>query len=277
MQCCHCKSYDTKRHGKGRYKCKHCGRTFSEYAKSPFFRYRHADFQIKFAVTLYIFMPTLFVRMLFALFFREYISSKSILAWHKKFHPLFFGCMTIPIPTNKRVRLFGDEKFIIVNGERGYWWNIRDALGNLYACIVTMKRDLTSAKQAAKLAKNKLNLFGSICEMFVSDKLQAYIKAHRLFGRQCKHIQTGIRGRLMQTSNNIELITNNYSESLNSLLDKFLAKYSYSFPSLDAANDAARTFQTLIDLKQDFKAQVEHRETSHAGICELQMAEVLTH
>lgn len=276
MQCCHCNSYDTKRHGKGRYKCKHCGRTFVEWINSPFYRYRFSDILIGLVVMLYIFMPTNHIQTFIFSCFGKRISDRTIRDWHRKFHDLFFSSIPLHLPANQHVRLHADEKFITVGGEQGYWWSLLDEFGNLYATIVTMARDLTSAKQLVRMSLVKMRKFGVICDAFVSDGAPAYIKAMHLFGRQCEHIVTGIQGKAFWIHGKFyPKITNNNAESLNSQLDKFLAKYSYSFPTLKAANDAAKTFQCLCDLKQNFRACAEHRKSSQAGICELQMIEAL--
>jgi transposase-like protein len=273
MQCFHCKSHDTIKWGKDRYKCNACGKTFVEWADSPFYRHRFTETEIKLVVMLYLALPPWIIQIFFWLICQKYLSKRTIVLWHKKFHPVFFGALLIQVPQTNKIWCYADEKFLTITGKQGYLWTVRDAFGNLYATLASMSRDLASAKALFKKAKVRLSIANVDCERLVSDGLQAYIKAHRILGYNCKHTRTGIQGKYVRLPNTLELVTNNYSESQNSLLAKFLAKYSYHFPTLESANDAMQTFQSLIDLRQNFEACAERRRTSRTCIGELKMAE----
>jgi len=245
MQCPKCQSLDTIGHGKDRIKCYGCGRTSVKWAGSPFYRHRFSAEVIKAVVFWHVYVPASVVQLFVMFLFWKYISVNTVCGWSRKFRDKLPSVAPPVFPhMEKLVKLFADEKFIKINGKRAYWWSVRDELGNLLAVLISWKRDLPSAKTLISAVKNMLDFIGLKAKALITDKLQAYLKAKKKLGRQCKHVRTGIRGTITQIRKGQPpiFITNNISESGNSRIDNYLAKYNYNFTSFKAAQRAAKAY-----------------------------------
>jgi hypothetical protein len=71
--------------------------------------------------------------------------------------------------------------------------------------------------------------------------LPSYDKAVTFLGRECRSVVAGIKGKGIIHNKNFYWITNNPSESLNSEIDSYLAKFQYDLESLESANMFAKS------------------------------------
>lgn len=75
------------------------------------------------------------------------------------------------------------------------------------------------------------------------DGLKSYNSAvNWVFGRKCKNIIAGIKGRFVIVNKKVYWLTNNSSESLNAQIDCYLARHHYNFNNLESANYFATMF-----------------------------------
>jgi len=238
-QCPHCHKFNTKslycktKKGFDRFECLTCGKTFSEQTGTFFFKVRFPVWIIMAAILLCLFLRTRQAKLLLYLLFGVKISTKSMLKWTRKYLdnlPSFYP--RINIKEKFYLILHVDEKFFKINGKWHYWWSVIDNSGNLITCFISEKRDLLSAK---KLFKDARIVLKDKVDFVVTDGLWAYIKAKNIFGRKCKHIRTGIKGKWVNPKGEIFWINNNRAESLNSEIDIFLSRFRYNFRNIDSA------------------------------------------
>jgi len=211
-------------------------------------RYRHPMMIIKFAVLLHIFLQSRIVEILMYFLFRSKVTYKTVCDWTKK-----FGC-NVDAPSKryskKKVLICNvDEKYVKVKGEWDYWWSIKDCFGNVIHSIVTGLRDFASAKKLFIEVREKI---GRDVDILIRDGLPAYDKATKYLGRKCKSVVSGIQGKPILFKNKFYWITNNPSESLNSEIDFYLAKFQNNFANLESANRFANLFMLRKRLKKCF-------------------------
>jgi transposase-like protein len=135
------------------------------------------------------------------------------------------------------LRLHSDEKFIKIRGiGKAYWWSTIDHFGNYLSSCITINRDLASAKDLIRPIKWLKP------DIHVTDGLFSYIKATHLFGRKCKHIIAGIKGKWVMHNNSLYWITNNPVESLNAKINNFLHRFRGCFVNIESANRWRKAF-----------------------------------
>lgn len=218
--------------------------------KGYFPRHRYPIAMIIIAILSHMFMASRDVSVFLYLLLRVRVSHKTICEWTKKFIdniPL----RPLKYPLEQILICHADEKFITIKGERAYWWSIIDHLGDLIHCIVTEARDLASAKKLFREAREKI---GRTVDILVRDGLPSYDKAVKFLGRKCRSVVAGIKGRGIIHNKKFYWITNNPSESLNSEIDSYLAKFQYDFESLESANMFAKLFMLRRSLRRCFAA-----------------------
>lgn len=212
-------------------------------------RYRHPVVVIRYAVVLHLFMPSRLVSLLlFLLFFRCWVSHKTVCEWSKKFR----AQVSLPVPLyspKEILRAHVDEKYVSVAGEWHYWWILKDSLGNVIHWLVTKFRDSASAKKLFKEARQKLN---KDVDILVRDGLAAYNKTAKYLGRNCKSVVAGINGKAIIHDNKFYWLTNNPAESINSEVDAYLARFQYNYSNLESANRFADNFMLVRHLKKLF-------------------------
>lgn len=216
-----------------------------EWFEKPY-RFRYAYVIIKLSVVLFLFTSSRNARAIIYYVFRAKVSHKTICEWVQKF-PIELPQQFFSYEKDFPLFLFVDEKYVRVGGEQGYWWTVRDHLGNVLAKLVTMSRDLESAKEIFRRARDKIDREVTAT---IHDGMPAYPKAvHWIFGRRCRSIVVGIHGKNVIINKELYWFNNNMSESINAQIDAHLSKYQYSFENIDSANRAAEMFCTSRDLR----------------------------
>lgn len=219
-------------------------------------RYRNPIIVIRFAIILHIFLPSRIVPLFLFLLFRAKVSYKTVCEWTNKF------ANDIILPeyncTADILICHVDEKYVKVKGEWNYWWSIKDCFGNLIHSIITPLRDFDSAKKLLKEARRKI---GREVDILVRDGLYAYQRSAKFLGRKCRSVIAGIKGKGFIYKKKFYWITNNSSESLNSEIDFYLAKFQNNFANLESAN----RFANLFMLRKHLKKCLSEKKLSEAS------------
>ena len=119
----------------------------------------------------------------------------------------------------------------------------------------TLNPNLASYVQyAKKLFREAREKIGRTVDILVRDGLPSYDKSVKFLGRKCRSVVAGIKGRGIIHNKSFYWITNNPSESLNSEIDSYLAKFQYDFESLESANMFAKLFMLRRSLRRCFAA-----------------------
>lgn len=284
MRCPHCNSYKVILYGKRkdkvqRYKCNVCRKQFCERTGTLFYRHRFPAVIIQVVVFFSLFLPYLLASLFAAVLLRVSVSLRTVGTWTRK----FLDRMIVPsvrekYPENSFLTCFADEKFVKVKGVWHYWWSVIDSLGNLLSTVVTESRDLCSAKLANRKAKAELDKSNAKLDMFVTDKLPAQLKASKVFGRKCKHVTTGIKGKLVQhkkLKNQVLWVNNNRAESINSEIEYFMKRFRDSFANVESANRWAKAFTICKHIKKSFAKQKLLGITSNTGTPRITFVEQL--
>ena len=219
-------------------------------------RYRNTIIVIRFAIFLHIYLPSRIVPLFLFLLFRAKVSYKTVCDWTNKF------ANGIILPeyncTSDILICHVDEKYVKVNGEWHYWWSIKDCFGNLIHAIITPLRDYDSAKKLLQEARRKIR---RDVDILVRDGLNAYQRSAKFLGRKCKSMIAGIKGKGFIYKKKFFWITNNSSESLNSEIDFYLAKFQNNFANLESAN----RFANLFMLRKHLKKCLSEKKLSEAS------------
>lgn len=209
-------------------------------------RFRYPYVIIKLSIILFLFVSSRNARAIIYYVFRARVSHKTICEWVQKF-PFELPKNYISYEKNSPLFLFVDEKYVWIKGELAYWWTVRDQFGNVLAKRVTEARDLVSAKEIFRLAREKID---REVTAIIHDGMPAYPRAvHWIFGRKCRSIVVGIHGKNVIINKEFYWFNNNMSESINAQIDAYLSKYQYSFENIDSANRAAEMFLITRDLR----------------------------
>lgn len=211
-------------------------------------RYRFPTSVIRAAIVLHLFMPSRAVPVILFLFFRANVSYKTVCDWTQKFR----GTTILPTVTyqaGSALVCHADEKYVRVAHEWHYLWSLKDHLGNVINWLLTRTRDFASAKNLLKAGRRKL---GKDADLLVRDGLPAYNRATKFLGRRCKSIVAGIRGTNILHNKNLYHLTNNPSESLNSEIDAYLARFQYNFSDIESAQRFIDGFMLTKHLKKSF-------------------------
>lgn len=269
MECPRCGSnhitLNGKRHDKVQgYKCSDCRKQFCERTGTFFYRYRFPELAIKIAILLNLFISSKIVELLMYIIFRVRVSNKTVCCWTRRFLDLLPDIYQKHYPKKLFLICYSDEKFIKVKKSKdkfAYWWSIADCFGNLIATIITESRDLESAKKLFRKAKESID---KKVDMLVRDGLQAYDKAGKIFGRQCKNVIAGIKGKFVMNEKDLLYITNNPAESKNAEIDYFMKRFRDCFENIESANRWRKAFMFTTHLQKCFATQ-KHLEASPVG------------
>lgn len=218
MQCPYCSSLLTVRNGhdeKGvqRYKCNDCKKRFCE--KGIFARMRFPREIIMNALYLRSYPLSLrdVKRVLKKLKYIK-VSHVSVYNWILKFYPKLIE-IEKRIPLNFTKIWHVDEKFIKVRKSKddfAYLWVVSDSNSNIIAVHVSDKRDIANAKIVLRKARERA---GFSPEVIVSDGLQSYKAACRIFGRKVKHCVAHFESKLYFYEGKIIKLSNNKIERIN--------------------------------------------------------------
>ena len=189
MECFACYSSNVKRNGKykcyQKYHCNECGKQFSERSFSFFYRHRFPEKVIMDAILLAFFVSSRNVSFLLLEMIHIDVSHQSCYNWSKKF--------ASKISKIKRQMNFSniwhvDEKFIKVRGSKdpfAYLWVVIDDKNAIITEHVSFERNTINAKIVLKKAYERALRPPDI---LVTDGLQAYKRACKIFGRKTKHV-----------------------------------------------------------------------------------------
>ena len=254
MKCIKCDSPNLAfngryRNGRQRYKCSDCKKQMSERTGSIFYRSRLPEFIIRIMVLLNLFNQTKIACLLLFLLFRCKVSEKSVNKWTRKLLYSLPDTYVPNYPEGTFLILHADEKFVKIKKEQAYQWNIADCFGNLLSSIITMKRGLASAKKLFRKVKQKLPIKA---EILITDGLQAYKKAKKVFGRTCKHVPAGLKMKMFMHKGKLFCLNNNQIESINARSDYFIRRFQNSFENLESANLWNRVFIFTRILQQNY-------------------------
>jgi putative transposase len=215
-----------------KYKCKNCGRQFSERSFSFFCRMRYPEQVIRNSLSYTHFVSTRNAAFLIKETLQFHPSHVSVYNWMKKFAFLLRG-MSRSMSFSNIWHV--DEKFVKVKGckEFAYAWVVIDDKNNMIAVHVSQKRDIKSAALALALAKERAQ---KPPDILVSDGCPSYIKACRkVFGRATKHVVAHFAAAKFMHKGGYYLLSNNRIESLNSKINLWYKKFR-GFKSLLTAN-----------------------------------------
>lgn len=204
------------------FKCKNCGRQFSERSFSFFCRHRFPDEVIKSSLLLGQFVSTRIIKFLVGEMQQFRFSHVTVFRWLKKFakhvaRKIFRG--------NFSSVWHVDEKFIKVRGckDFAYLWVVIDDKNSIIAVHISEKRDINGAKAVLRLAKQRAEKPPSI---IVTDGLHAYKQACRkVFGRKIKHVIAHFKAESFMHLGKWYQLSNNRIESLNSKLNLWYKKH----------------------------------------------------
>ncbi len=241
MECIACHSKDVKKNGIYKYyqkfRCKTCGKQFSERSYSFFFRCRFPEEVIQAAILLYFFVSTRNVAFLAREMKIAKFSHQSAYNWSMKFAML--------TKKHKKKMSYGniwhiDEKFIKARNKKdkhgnvmfSYLWIIIDYLNKIIATHVSHERDIVNATEALMKAILKAE---KPPDILVSDGLPSYIKAcKKVFGRKTKHVVRHFKSEAIVYGGDILYLSNNRLESFNSKVNLWYKKFR-GFKRLDTA------------------------------------------
>ena len=108
-----------------------------------------------------------------------------------------------------------DEKFIRVRKSKddfAYLWVVSDSDSNIIAVHVSNSRNAESAKIVLKKARERT---GFNPRVIVTDGLQGYKSATKVFGRKVKHVVAHFKKKGIVLDRKISLLSNNKTERIN--------------------------------------------------------------
>lgn len=237
MECLRCYSKNIKRNGKyksyQKFRCRDCGKQFSERSFSFFCRHRYPEEVIRNAILFYMFVSTRNVVFLLLETLQFKPSHVSAFNWAKRFAFLTAN-MSKSMSFSNIWHV--DEKFIKVRGSKdsfAYLWIVIDDKNSIIAMHVSEERDIIGAITVLKKAKQ---IAGKPPDVLVSDGLQAYKGAcMKVFGRRTKHAISHFQSTKFMHNGVYYILSNNRIESLNSKINLWYKKFR-GFKRLDNAN-----------------------------------------
>ena len=223
MKCIHCLSVNTVRNGyseKGiqRYKCNDCRKRYC--AKGFFARFKHHPKDI--INTVYLRLHRLSLRETsdaIARLIYIHVSHVTIWKWCMKFISLLVLWASLIDPNYEKL-WHVDEKFIKVKGSKdkfAYLFVVCDSKNKILAIFVADSRSGKSAKIVLKKARIKNNP-----EIIVTDGLQGYKSACKIFGRKTRHVIAHFKSKGIVHKGKLMKLSNNRIERVNSDIDLFL-------------------------------------------------------
>jgi len=236
MNCPNCKSTHTRRNGYykeyQRYKCNSCNKQFSERSFSFFYRHRFPEKVIIDAILLAFFVSSRNASFLVLEFMHTKVSHQSCYNWSKKF--------ANKISKIKRQMNFSniwhvDEKFIKVRRSKdpfAYLWVVIDDKNTIITEHVSFERNTINAKIVLKKAYERAL---KPPDILVTDGLQAYKKACKIFGRKTKHVVAHFETKCVMHQGKLYYLSSNRIESLNSKINLWYKKFR-GFKKLETAS-----------------------------------------
>ena len=234
--CCKCHSTNVILYGKyhfyQKYKCKNCGRQFSERSLSFFCRHRFPEEVIKNTILYTLFVSTRISKFMANETMNFTLSHVTVFNWMKKFAHL--------LSKQRRIISFSniwhvDEKFVKVKGckDFAYLWVVIDDKNSIIAVHVSAYRNIASARTVLALAKKRAE---KPPDILVSDGCPSYIKAcKKVFGCATKHVVAHFAAAKFMHNGKYYMLSNNRIESLNSKINLWYKKFR-GFKRLDSAN-----------------------------------------
>lgn len=235
MICPNCKEPHTTKYGYyknyQRYKCNGCGKQFSERAFSFFYRHRFPEKVIMNAILISFFVSSRNISFLLLNMLNTKISHQSCYNWNKKFASKISKL-------NRQMNFSNiwhvDEKFIKVKGSKdpfAYLWVVIDDKNTIITEHVSFERNMINAKIVLKKAYDHAL---KPPEIIVTDGLQSYKKACKIFGRKTKHVVAHFETKCVMHKSKIYYLSNNRIESLNSKINLWYKKFR-GFKTLETA------------------------------------------
>lgn len=142
------------------------------------------------------------------------VSHVSIYRWILKFYPKLIKIQR-NFPLNFSKIWHVDEKFIRVKGSKdpfAYLWVVSDSNNNILAVHVSNARTAENAKIVLRKAFERA---GFIPEIIVTDGLQGYKKACKIFGRKVKHVVSHFEAKGVMHRGKLHYLSNNKIERIN--------------------------------------------------------------
>ncbi|MGH2350368.1 MAG: IS6 family transposase [Chloroflexota bacterium] len=206
LACPHCRAAGVKRDGHSgaagqRFRCRGCGRTFTERTGTPFAKYRWPLEIITTAVRWYcrFRLSAADVRDLLAERGVD-VSDRTVLAWVHRFGPLRAA------KVRRRARPLGgrwyvDETYVRVAGRWTYLYRAVDETGQVVDVLLREHRDLDSARAffAQAIARR-----GVRPQEVITDHHASYRRAVRRHARRATHVQTGLHRARGETTKPVE-------------------------------------------------------------------------
>ena len=223
MRCIKCLSTKTVKNGFDnkniqRFKCNGCKKRFCE--KGFFARFRHKPKDI--INTVYLRLKRLSLRETsdaIARLIYVHVSHVTVFKWCMKFISLLVLWASLINPDYEKL-WHVDEKFIKVRGSKdkfAYLFVVIDSKNKILAVYVANSRTGKSAKIVLQKARTN-----DTPEIIVTDGLQGYKKACKIFGRKVRHIVAHFKPEGIVHDGKILLLSNNRIERVNSDIDLFL-------------------------------------------------------
>ena len=223
MRCINCLSTKTVKNGfdnQGiqRFKCNGCGKRYCE--KGFFARFKHKPKDI--INTVYLRLKRLSLRETsdaIARLIYVHVSHVTVFNWCIKFIGLLVLWASLIDPNYEKL-WHVDEKFIKVRGSKdkfAYLFVVCDSKNKILAVYVANARTGKSAKEVLRRARKNDNP-----EIIVTDGMQGYKKACKIFGNKIKHVVAHFKAEGIVHNGKILLLSNNRVERINSDIDLFL-------------------------------------------------------
>ena len=226
ISCPYCRSkyvvkngfYRYKSNAEQRYRCKSCGKSFTERSKSPFKGMRHSPSVILFAIRLYteFYLSSNECSILIKDVMNIEVSGRTILNWIQKFAPHFQRISRIYKPKYSDI-WYMDEMFINRVGSRkrpgktGYLFTVYDENRNVVATFLSSKRDKKSAKRVFKMAVKEAEFYPKIV---VTDKCHIYdfLRGYR----KLKHVYAHFENKFVPYGKGVVAVSQNRIERYHS-------------------------------------------------------------
>lgn len=241
MKCVTCKSQNVIRNGSyktyQKYKCKNCGRQFSDRSFSFFCRHRFPEKVIKNSILYGFFVSMRNVTFLAKETMNVIFSHQTAYYWCIKFAK-FISKLKGGMNTSNIWHV--DEKFVKARNEKdkdgnvkfSYLWVVIDSNNTMITTHVSHERNIINARIVLKKAKDTAI---KPPDIIVTDGLQAYNKACKKVFSKSKHATRHFETKAMMYKGRLHYLSNNRIESLNSKINLWYKKFR-GFKKLETAN-----------------------------------------
>ena len=239
------------RSGKQRYECRSCRKTWSESTGKLFHRNRIPERILCISIFFHIFIPARIVKIFLFFLFGCNLSESSICFWSRKFLDQHPELQRKGTPSEIVIR-HTDEKYLLIRGQRAYWWNTTDPQGNLLTSSISMVCSMNTTKQHLKKHKK----IEAKIDVHVTDGMNSYPKATRMFGRKTTHVIAGLQEKIFMHNKKILSVSNLPVERLNSKVDAYIKlKYRGSFTNFLQADRSRKAFMLTQLIQEHVRKQ----------------------